>query len=88
MPSIHRSPKKEWIQHKSTIRYDVCKNKPNEKKTEKAKNHLVYPPPPLFFFNISVATNVAKTFLTLIDKHFPKDKKISKIFNRNTLKVS
>ena len=32
--------------------------------------------------------NVAKTFLSLIDKHFPKDKKLSKIFNRNTIKVS
>ena len=27
-------------------------------------------------------------FLSLIDKHFPKDKKLSKIFNRNTIKVS
>ena len=26
---------------------------------------------------------VAKTFLTLIDRHFPKDKKLSKIFDRN-----
>ena len=34
------------------------------------------------------ATNVAKTFLSLIDKHFPKDKKLSKIFNRNTINVS
>ena len=34
------------------------------------------------------ATNVAKTFLSLIDKHFAKDKKLSKIFNRSTLKVS
>ena len=35
-----------------------------------------------------MATNVAKTFLTLIDKHFPKNKRISKILNRNTTKVS
>ena len=35
-----------------------------------------------------MATNVAKTFLTLIDKHFPKKKRLSKIFNRNTIKVS
>ena len=35
-----------------------------------------------------MATNVAKTFLSLIHKHFPKDKKLSKIFNRNTIKVS
>ena len=26
--------------------------------------------------------------LTLIDKHFPKNKRLSKIFNRNTIKVS
>ena len=39
-------------------------------------------------FNINVATNVAKTFLTLIDKHFPRNKMLSKIFNRNTIKVS
>ena len=39
-------------------------------------------------FNINVATNVAKTFLALIDKHFPKDKRLSKTFNRNTIKVS
>ena len=32
--------------------------------------------------------NVAKTILTIIDRHFPKDKRLSKIFNRKTLKVS
>ena len=35
-----------------------------------------------------MATNVAKTFLKLIDKDFPKNKRLSKIFNRNTIKVS
>ena len=37
-----------------------------------------------FPFNINVATNVAETFLTLIDKHSPTDKRLSKIFNRYT----
>ena len=39
-------------------------------------------------FKINVVINVAKTFLTLIDKHFPENKKLSEIFNRNTIKVS
>ena len=39
-------------------------------------------------FNINVATHVAKMFLTFIGEHFPKDKRVSKIFNRNTIKVS
>ena len=35
-----------------------------------------------------MATNVAKTFLTFISKHFPKNKMLNKIFNTNTIKVS
>ena len=38
--------------------------------------------------NINVATNVAKTSSTLMGKHLPKNKRLSKIFNRNTIKVS
>ena len=62
-----------------------------KKNNEKAENYLLQPPPPPpppFFFSIlTVATHVAKTFLTLIDKHFPKDKKLSKIFDKSTIKV-
>ena len=35
-----------------------------------------------------VKTNVAKYFLKLVDKHFPKNHNLHKIFNRNNLKVS
>ena len=62
----------------------TCTNKSNEKNKTRKRNITWFNPP----FNINVATNVAKTFLSLIDKHFPKDKKLSKIFNRNTIKVS
>ena len=36
----------------------------------------------------NVETNISKTFLKLIDKHFPKTNKLHKIFNRNNVKVS
>ena len=80
MPRIHRSPKKNG--YNTNLQFDrTCLNKNNEKnKTRKRKITSFNPP-----FNINVA-NVAKTFLTLIDKHFPKDKRLSKIFNRNTKK--
>ena len=39
-------------------------------------------------FNANVSTNVAKTFLRLIDKHFTRSYKLNKVFNRNTVKVS
>ena len=33
-------------------------------------------------------TNVGKTFLKFIDKHFPKAMKFHKMFNKNNVKVS
>ena len=35
-----------------------------------------------------MATDVGRTFLELIDKHFPKGSELSKICNRNSIKVS
>lgn len=38
-------------------------------------------------FDKNVSTNIAKPFLNLIHKHFPRDNKLPKIFNRNSVKV-
>ena len=37
---------------------------------------------------MNVKTNIGKTFLKLLDKHFLKTNKFHKIFNRNNVKVS
>ena len=39
-------------------------------------------------YSQNVKTNIGKTFLNLVKKHFPRDHKLYKIFNRNTLKLS
>ena len=62
----------------------TCTDKNNEKNKTRKRRIAWFNPP----FNITVATNFAKTFLTLIDKHYSKNKRLSKIFNRNTIKVS
>ena len=49
------------------------------------KRKIIWFNPP---FNDNASTNVAKTILRLIDKHFPRSHKLNKIFNRNTVKVS
>ena len=59
------------------------KNLTSRKRQRKRKVISFHPP-----FSKSVATNVAKRFICLVDKHFKKPSKLSKIFNRNTLKVS
>ena len=39
-------------------------------------------------FSASVTTNIGKQFLALIKKHFSKKNPLSKIFNKNTVKIS
>ena len=39
-------------------------------------------------FNLNASTNMAKIFLNLIEKHFPRSNKLQKIFNKNIVKVS
>ena len=58
-------------------------NKSEKTKTGK-RNIICFNPP----FSKPVSTNVAKTFLQLVTKHFPRTHKLHKIFNRNTIKVS
>ena len=47
-------------------------------------NILWYNPP----FSKNTNTNIGHTFLSLVDKHFPKDHKLRKILNQNTVKIS
>ena len=51
-------------------------------KNRQRNNILWYNPPH------NVNTNIGHKFLSLIDKHFPKDHSLRKIFNRNTIKIS
>ena len=55
-----------------------------KQKNRQRNNILWYNPP----FSKNVNTNIGHRFLTLVDKHFPKDHKLRKIFNRNTVKIS
>ena len=46
---------------------------------------------PMYFnlrFSKSVKTNIIKTLLCLIDKHFPKGHKLHKCFNRNSVEAT
>ena len=67
------------------LQFDRTGTDKNNEKNKTRKRKITWFNPP---FNILWPQIVAKTFLALIDKHFPKDKRLSKIFNRNTIKVS
>ena len=49
------------------------------------KRNIIWFNPP---YSQNVKTNVGAIFLRLVTKHFPKSSKLSKIFNRSTIKVS
>ena len=59
-------------------------NNPNNNKRNRKRNILWFNPP----WNSSVATNIAREFLKLVDKHFPVSSNLHKYFNRNNIKVS
>ena len=54
-------------------------------KRRKRQRRIVYFNPP---FSLNVRSNIGADFLNLINKHFPKSNPLSKIINRNTVKVS
>ena len=66
--------------HKVNLEY-----KPRAKKKRVRTRVVTYFNPP---FSKSVRTNIGRRFLQLIDKHFPAGSPLSKIMNRNCVKLS
>jgi len=67
-----------WIFRKTSVEHT------RKKKRNRKRNIIWFNPP----YNKTVSTNIARTFLQLVDIHFPKSNKLHKIFNRNNIKVS
>ena len=53
-------------------------------KHKRHRNVIWFNPP----YSKNVKTNIGRTFLQLVDKHFPKSSHLHKIFNRNSIKIS
>ena len=68
----------------SGYKHDLVFNNVKKVPKNRSRNILWFNPP----FNKNVKTNIARLFLNLIDKHFPTNNILHKIFNRNNLKVS
>ena len=58
---------------------------PNQRKKNCRKRKITWFNPP---FSKHVKTNIGKKFLELLDKHFPAGHPLSKIVNRNCVKIS
>ena len=58
---------------------------PTNRKTISRQRKIIWFNPP---YNQNVSKNIAKIFLKLVDKHFPRSHRLHKTFNRNTIKGS
>lgn len=58
-----------------TLQYEPAKT--SKRKNQQRDNILWYNP----LFSKNTSTNIGHKFLTLVDKHFPKDHKLRNIFN-------
>ena len=71
--------------YQEKLRYVEESSSSPPRKTRQRRRNITWFNPP---FSKNVATNVGRSFLRLIDKHFPKSSKLNRIFNKNTLKIS
>ena len=62
----------------------LTENKDRSRNKNRGRKTVWFNPP----CSCNVATNIGKKFLLLLDKHFLKADKLSKVFNRNNVKVS
>ena len=77
---------KSNFREKLTYKAPRSKNDFEENQKHKRKRNIIWFNPP---YSTNVKTNVGKTFLQLVCKHFPKEHPpVHKIFNKNTLKIS
>ena len=66
------------------LNFEPTPNQTNPKKRFRKRKIIWFNPP----YSLNVSTKIGHLFLKLVDKHFPPTNPLSKIFNRNTLKVS
>ena len=70
--------------HKVNLTYTPNNDNTNQRQHHRKRQITWFNPP----YSQHVKTNIGKTFLELVNNHFPKENELHKICNRNTLKVS
>ena len=71
--------------YKYQMKYNPTTYNPAKRSRTRKRHIVTYFNPP---FALNVRTNIGAKFLQLIDKHFPPSHPLSKLINRNTVKIS
>ena len=70
--------------HSHELKYNPPQETGERRGRNRRRNIIWFNPP----YSKSVATNVGKTFLDLLARHFPENNRLHKIFNKHNVKVS
>ena len=70
--------------HPTKLTYTPPNHEQNNVRRKRQRKIIWFNPP----FNLDVSTNLAKIFLNLIERQFPRSSKLHKIVNKNIIKVS
>ena len=62
----------------------TTRNEDEEEKRQRKRKIIWFNPP----YSANVKTNIGRIFFKLLNKHFPKQNPLHKIFNHNTVKIS
>ena len=68
-----------YTEHKKPLTHTAQNSRKNRQ-----RNIIWFNPP----YSMNVQTNIGREFLNLVCKHFPKNHRYNKIFNKNKIKVS
>ncbi len=82
IPPYQKALQESGYDYKLTFNPEV--NQKNKRRKNRKRNITWYNPP----WNSNVKTCIGKKFLAIIDKCFPPNHRLNKIFNRHTLKLS
>ena len=82
IPPYQKALEESGYDYKFT--YNTTTKQTTRSKRNRKRNIIWYNPP----WNSNVKTNLGKKFLSIVDKCFPKNHPLNKIFNRHTLKLS
>ena len=75
--------KKSGFNH--DIKYSPVDKSNYSERNKTRKRKVIWFNPP---YSSNLETNIGKTFLTLVKKHFPRNNSFHKILNKNTIKIS
>ena len=85
IPTYDKALKSSGFNTKLTYQNKQSDNENEQQEKRKRKRKIIWFNPT---YAMNVKTNIGKEFFKLLNKHFPRNSELNKLFNKNTVKLS